>query len=54
MRMTDAILPGLPPRGNIKSRANNFSLSPCFTTGLQQDKPANMTEYILSLCFLTC
>ena len=54
MRITDAILPGSPPRGNIKCRANNFSPSSRFLADQLQDKPANMTEYILSLRFLTC
>ena len=52
MRMTYAILPGSPPLGNIKGRANHFSPSSRFPTGQQQDKPANMTEHILTLCFL--
>ena len=53
MRMTNAILPGSPPWGNIKERANHFSPSSRFPTGQQQDKPGNMTKHILSLRFLT-
>ena len=45
--MTDAILPGSPPRGNIKGRTNHCSMSSRFPTGQQQDKLANMTEHIL-------
>ena len=41
--MTDAILPGLPPRSNIKGYAKHFSPSSRFSTGQQQDKPANTT-----------
>ena len=48
-----AILPGSPPRGNIKGCTNHFSLSFRFPTGQQQDKPANMMEYILSSRFPT-
>ena len=47
MRMTNAILPGSPPWGNIKGRANFFSPSSRFPTGQQQNKPANITEHIL-------
>ena len=47
MKMTDAILPGSPPRGNIKGSTNHFSPSSRFPTGQQQDKPVNMTEHIL-------
>ena len=47
MRMTDAILPGSPLRGNIKGCANPFSPSSGFPTGQQLDKPVNMTEHIL-------
>ena len=36
--MTDVILPGSPPRGNIKGCANHFSSSSRFPTGQQQDK----------------
>ena len=43
----DVILPGSPPRGNIKGRANHHSPSSRFPTGQQQDKPSNMTEHIL-------
>ena len=45
--MTDAILPGSPPRGNIKGNANHFSPSSRFPTGQQQGKPTNMTDHIL-------
>ena len=47
MRMTNAILPRSSPWGNIKGRANHFSLSSCFPHSQQQDRPANMTEHIL-------
>ena len=53
MRMTDAILPGPPPRGNLKGRANHFSPSSRFPTGHLQDKPLNITEQVLSSCFPT-
>ena len=36
MRMTDAILPGSPPWGNIKGHTNHFSPSSHFPTGQQQ------------------
>ena len=47
VRMTDAILHGSPPLGNIIGRTNHFSPSSHFPTGQQKDKPANMTEHIL-------
>ena len=42
MGKTDAILPGSPPRGNIKGRANHFSPSSLLASPL--DKPSNMTR----------
>ena len=50
-RMADAILPRSPPRGNIKARANHFSPS---LRLLAAGQASNMTEHILSLCFLSC
>ena len=50
MRMTDAILPGSPPRGNIKGHAYHFSLSLLASQlASSRTKPANMTEHFLSL-----
>ena len=44
MRMTDAILPGSPPRSNIKGRANHFSPSFRFLLAGSKDRPVDTRE----------
>ena len=69
MRMTDTILPGSPPWSNIKGCAKHFLLSlhllasqPTWQSTFSLfsllywpavGQTTNMTEYVLSLCFLT-
>ena len=51
MRMTDAILPRLPPRGNIKDRTNHFSPS-FFASSLLGAGQTNQHERTHSLSSL--
>ena len=51
MRLVDTILPGSPPRGNIKGRANHFSPSSRFPTGQQhgQTRQRERADSLFSL-----
>ena len=53
MRMTDAILPGSPPRDNIKGSADNLLPFSRFPTGQQQERPSTWESTFTLLHWLS-